>query len=335
MPQNYDLGRRVRKPQGQSSFGNKDLSGLAPMEEILGTVTKGIIAKRQAEIAQEREALEKNYIDQSMSRLNNVLRGPRGLAASEVNKALDQETVQLLRHGGTKSRQTASDIQKLRKQEKMDTSLTADEAYIRGHITFDQYEAMKKAGKATGKPSFRWRQKTVNGKPATEKVGTKVHLIEEEVDIEGKPTGGTRLKGVTEARSSLIGWGSGGKSSFDIPIGVDATTGKPIVRQIEGTKEDVIKQIRTSAKGIDATVRKFAKSEGSKGFLGFGVKDSWDKFITDDTTKLEDLPENIRPYAIVYEELLTKLSELEGNTDQPVNKGAGYSWEFVEEEEEN
>src|SRR3990167_989597 len=327
--------RRLRQSRTQSRFGNVDRSQLEGSQNILNTAVTGMVMGRQREIERAREGIEQGYISQNLDRLNSALKG--GLDDVSVNKTLDETTLQLLRHGGTKSRQTASDIKKLRRTPKMDTSLTPEEAFLRGQIKFDTYQKMKQAGKTQPAKTGGWGQKYVNGKPATEKIGTKVHLVEEQTDPEGQRTGRQRLKGVTEARSSLLGFSSGGKGSLDLPF-FSATEGKLQYRKVSGTPDDIKKQIKLSAKSIDETVRRFSQSKG-KGFLpnvtegrGFGAEKSWEDFLTDESVKIDDLPKEIRAYAAAYEELLTKLEELSGEPQSaPPKDESQYNWQFEEE----
>lgn len=320
MPQDpfQDDYRRVRRER--SRFGNVDTSGPEEVQGTLDIALKAMVLRRHREIARRSAELERNYVSEKLGGLEQTFRSGRRnqltgavepFSGRDVNAALDITTIDLLKYGGERARRTASDIQKLRKQEKTDLSTTPEEAYLRGQIDFNKYRAIKQAGKTEDKESYRWRQQTKNGKPATSKIGTKTHLVEEEIDMGGKPTGSTRLKGVAESRSSLFGFSSGGKGSLDIPF-VNATTGLIQYRKATGTAQDILAQIKMNAKAIDETVRKLSEAEGKTGFLGIGSRKAWQSFLDDDAVNIDDLPESLQPYAAALEELNSRKADLQG-----------------------
>lgn len=329
---------RGRSSRGESRFGNVDRSRLEPLENILSTAAEGALGKRQMELSKQKEAIENVYIDKGLGALNRVLGSPRGLQSGEVNKALDDATIYLLRHPGSRARQTASDIQKLRRQDKTDTSLTLEEAYLRGQIPFAEYEKIKKAGKTEPKDKvgFKWKQRVdKSGKSVTEKVGSKTHLVEEETDLQGNPTGATRLKGVSEARSSVVGFTSGGKGSMKIPM----ISGTGIVQNttISGTPEDLEKQIRLQAQSIDQFVRKMGQTGGVKiPFTDVRIgadeaKEVWQDWI-DEKIEVDKLPEFMQHYARAIDELDVKLRGLSDSADIQKEDEDNYGWQFENEE---
>jgi hypothetical protein len=169
MPQDqyFEDEQQVQDPRrrilARSRFGEKDRTQFAPMEENLGNVVEGLILGRRREIERRSAELEDQYIGRNLQGLEQTFRsGKRNritgqlepMGIQDINSAIDQTQLKLLQHGGEKTRQAASDIQKLRKVEKMDVTNTLEEALLSGRMTIEKYREAKQAGQTGKKEAY-------------------------------------------------------------------------------------------------------------------------------------------------------------------------------------
>lgn len=333
----YDIlgeQRRGLRRRGQSRFGEIDQKPLDDISDALSTAITGITAKRDAELKRRSEAFESAYIDRRLKRLSGVLSGPSALNDQEVNTVLDDVTIDMLRHGGTRSRQVASDIQRLRRKENVDNSLSPEEAYMRGKISYQELVKIKKAGKDE-------KATTVNIDRVVGEDGYYYDVVE------NKQTGQTEYrKSNVKARPlsqggkdvNFFGQGGSGKRKVNIPF-INATKGaKGSLVQIERktmdlTHDELVDTIETEMERLDSEAQQFHGATGKDSTMGIDwlAKDykTWDDFKKGEA-RVDELDPSIQNYAIAWNELRTQQKKLGKNGKGTKQRGSSgdYDWEF-------
>lgn len=327
MPNQEPYGQPRRRSSAESRFGSVDTTAIDQGEQLFDEVLTGMATVNRMSMRRRARNVEQRFIDRSISSLEDALKSPQGQDPAYLNQLIDKTQLKLSKFGGEESRKVGADIQRLRKTPKVDTNLTADEAYLRHQIDYDTYKKMKQAGKNQGSRLLRSEKVTIDG--TTKMLDYYGYTDEDgrEVITEKKYSDFTKGSG---GAVNFFGQGGGGKRKVNIPF-VNATGGaKGNTVRIERktmdlTHDELVNTIDTELERVDSEAQQFQPAKGGgeytaekKSFLGIDALasdvmanyKSWENF-KQGKARVDELDPAIQNYAIAWNELKNQQNQLD------------------------